>query len=68
MTSPPPSYLLTELPPVAVAEHVARDRRLIVPVGACDQHGPHLPLGAATIVAEALARQESRAVSGFDSP
>jgi creatinine amidohydrolase len=68
MTSPPPSYLLTELPPAAVAEHVARDRRLIVPVGACDQHGPHLPLGAATIVAEALADDLSREFAVLRAP
>ena len=36
------------------------DRRLIVPVGSCDQHGPHLPVGAATRVAEALADDLSR--------
>jgi hypothetical protein len=27
-----------------------------VPVGACEQHGPHLPLGTDTLVANALAR------------
>jgi creatinine amidohydrolase len=28
---------------------------LAVPVGSCEQHGPHLPLGADTAIAEALA-------------
>jgi creatinine amidohydrolase len=49
------SRLLTELSWVEVSEHVARDSRLIVPVGACDQYGPHLPIGAGTLVAEAVA-------------
>lgn len=38
-----------------VEETCGRDPRLIVPVGTCDQHGPHLPIGTATIIAERLA-------------
>lgn len=37
-------------------DHLGHDRRLILPVGACDQHGPHLPIGASTLVSTALAR------------
>lgn len=32
-----------------------RDPRLIVPVGTCEQHGPHLPLGCDTLIVERLA-------------
>ena len=30
---------------------------LIVPVGSCEQHGPHLPLHTDTVIASALARE-----------
>lgn len=35
--------------------HLARDPRLIIPVGTTEQHGPHLPLGIDTILVERLA-------------
>lgn len=54
------SYLLTDLTWVEVRAHLERDRRLIVPIGVCDQYGPHLPLGAGTRVAEAVARDLSQ--------
>lgn len=37
-----------------------RDRRLIVPVGVCDQFGPHLPIGTGTLIAESVARELSQ--------
>jgi creatinine amidohydrolase/Fe(II)-dependent formamide hydrolase-like protein len=46
---------LKELRPDEVAEIIGRDPRLIVPVGTCEQHGPHLPLGSATTIVEYLA-------------
>jgi creatinine amidohydrolase len=55
-----PSHALADLSWPAVAAHLERDRRLIIPVGACDQQGPHLPIGAGTAVAEALADDLSR--------
>ena len=38
-----------------VARALARDSRLLFPVGALEQHGPHLPLGTNTFLAEAVA-------------
>lgn len=41
--------------PGEIETSCTRDPRLIVPVGTCDQHGPHLPIGTATIIAEHVA-------------
>lgn len=60
MTTALRSLSLNDLSWVEVRDHLARDSRLIVPVGACDQFGPHLPIGAATLVAEAVAEVLSR--------
>ena len=41
--------------PDVIAAAIEADPRLIVPVGTCEQHGPHLPLGCDTIIVEHLA-------------
>jgi creatinine amidohydrolase len=41
--------------PRDIATLIGRDPRLIVPVGTCEQHGPHMPLGSDTIIVERLA-------------
>jgi creatinine amidohydrolase len=43
---------------------VERGRLLIVPLGATEQHGPHLPLGTDTEIAVALAEGAAAVVSG----
>ncbi len=53
------SLCLTSLTWVEVSAHLAHDRRLIVPVGTCDQHGPHLPIGTSTLIADALCAELS---------
>ena len=60
MTTPSPlpaarPRRLKDLIPSEVAAILANDPRLIVPVGTCEQHGPHMPLGCDTIIAEHLA-------------
>lgn len=45
---------LKELAPAEIAAALSRDARLLVPIGTCEQHGPHLPLGCDTIVVERL--------------
>lgn len=41
--------------PDDIAKILASDPRLIVPIGTCEQHGPHMPLGCDTIIVERLA-------------
>jgi len=60
--------MLADLSWVQVAERLERDRRLIIPVGACDQHGPHLPIGTSTIIAEALADDLAREFDVLRAP
>lgn len=50
-----PPLRLKEMSPDEVRRAIAANPRLIVPVGTCEQHGPHLPLGCDTIVIERLA-------------
>jgi creatinine amidohydrolase len=46
---------IKEMLPGDIAAAIDADPRLIVPVGTCEQHGPHLPLGCDTIIVEHLA-------------
>jgi creatinine amidohydrolase len=59
MPAHPGSLLITDLTWADVRDHLEREPRLIVPVGACDQYGPHLPIGAASLVTEAFAKRIS---------
>jgi len=54
------SWFLEHLPWPEVGRALARDPRLLLPVGALVQHGPHLPLGTNTFIA----REVAKAISG----
>lgn len=54
-TDPERSLRLDHLSWPEVRRLLARDARLILHVGALDHHGPHLPLGANTLIAERVA-------------
>lgn len=54
------SYALDCLSWLDVDRYLRRESRMILAVGALEQHGPHLPLGTNTIIADALARDVSR--------
>lgn len=43
-----------------MAAAIRRDARLLIPVGTCEQHGPHLPMGCDTIIVDILADDLSR--------
>jgi creatinine amidohydrolase len=50
---------IKDMRPDEVAERIAADPRLIIPVGTCEQHGRHLPLGADTLIVEHLSDELS---------
>jgi creatinine amidohydrolase len=59
---------LERLAPEDVRAALARDPRLLVPVGTCEQHGPHLPLGCDSIIVERLADDVSRTTGVMVAP
>lgn len=68
MTGDSRSLLLTDLTTEEVAAHLESDRRMIIPIGSCDQYGPHLPIGATTRVVEIFARQLSEEFGVLRAP
>ena len=64
----PKPQRLKELRPNEVVKIIERDPRLIVPVGTCEQHGPHLPLGCDTMIVEYLADDLSREFGVLRAP
>jgi len=62
------SYALDQLTWPEVGRILAREPRLIFPVGALEQHGPHLPLGANVLVAERVADEVSRRLRVLRAP
>ena len=63
-----PSYALVELTWREVSRALARDPRLVFPVGALEQHGPHLPLGTNTFIAGRMADDLSRELGILRAP
>jgi creatinine amidohydrolase len=51
--------LLAEMTWAEVADYLERDHRLLIPIGSCEQHGRHLPLGTDSVMAERLAHDLS---------
>lgn len=59
---------LHDLSWVDIAAYLARDTRLIVPVGSLEQHGPHLPLGTNTLIATRIAADISSRLDVLRAP
>lgn len=63
-----PSYALEDLSWPEVRELLDVDPRMLLPVGALDQHGPHLPLGTSSYLAERAVRDLSEAEGILRAP
>jgi creatinine amidohydrolase len=53
--SAPRPKRIKEMRPDEIATVIGADQRLIIPIGTCEQHGPHMPLGSDTIIVERMA-------------
>jgi len=70
-SAPPPAprpRRLKQMRPSEIAALIDTDPRLIVPVGTCEQHGPHMPLGSDTIIVERLAGDLSAEFGVLQAP
>lgn len=62
------AWALDELAWTDVRKRLDRDPRLIVPIGALEQHGPHLPLGTNLHIANHVARAVSERLGVLRAP
>lgn len=64
----PTSYAIDRMPWPDVDRLLADDPRLILPVGALEQHGPHLPVGSNIAIARSVARAVSQRTAILRAP
>ena len=64
----PPSRRLIDLDSRSFERRLTGNPLVIVPIGALEAHGPHLPLGADQLQAEATARDLAERVDGLIAP
>ncbi|MDA0328923.1 MAG: creatininase family protein [Gemmatimonadetes bacterium] len=62
------SYALDEMSWQAVGAALKENPRLILPVGALEQHGPHLPLGANIVITKRVAHEVSQRLGILRAP
>lgn len=62
------SYAIDRLPWPEVDRILRDDPRLILPVGALEQHGPHLPVGSNIVIARYVARAVSQRTGILRAP
>ncbi|MBI4522098.1 MAG: creatininase family protein [Gemmatimonadetes bacterium] len=63
-----PSYALDQITWKEAAVALRRDPRLIIPAGALEQHGPHLPLGTNTLLAQRVTQDLSESLHVLRAP
>ena len=66
--APPRSPWLHELAWPAIADHLSRDDLVLLPIGATEQHGPHLPLLVDSAWAMAAAEGAARRTGALIAP
>jgi creatinine amidohydrolase/Fe(II)-dependent formamide hydrolase-like protein len=54
MTESPRPLRIKQMQPRDIAAVLRRDPRLLLPVGTCESHGAHLPLGCDTIIVDRI--------------
>ena len=64
----PRTVWLYEMKWPEIKEHLATDRRIIIPVGSTEQHGHWLPVGSDTLVAITLAEDAARQTGVLVAP
>jgi len=62
------SYYLSEMTRDEIQEKLSEKPIAILPFGATEQHGKHLPLGTDTILAEYLSREVAKKINGIVIP
>lgn len=67
-TTAPSPRRVKRMRPAEIAALLERDGRMIIPVGTCEQHGPHMPLGCDTIIVERLSADLSAEFSVLLAP
>ncbi len=68
MAKSPPTRIIGELTFGEIAEHVSARSILCLPIGAIEQHGPHLPLDTDVVIAEGITqRLVERYAAEFDT-
>lgn len=62
------SHLMNEISWYQYQEKIEQNQFLIIPIGATEQHGPHLPLGVDAMLAESFAQHLARKIGGLVAP
>ena len=63
-----PRILLSECTLLDVEEQLRRSAKVIVPVGATEQHGPHAPFGTDSILATEVSVRLARRIDAIVAP